>query len=221
MLLLFPEAGASAILDSTSPSLHLLHPPISPFVFDTSPRLAANSIKRLVTSSQPVASSQQGNCHSTQWPNQNSKPTSRDSCTQPETRQAHINGALPNITIGLPWFSSSQHTYHVSSAVCKTLPGLSRQQLDMCRRHPDVALAAVEGLQLAVDECQHQFQRHRWNCSALRRRSRNPHSSAFLHTGASTMVPRHPSRPPRGRGPWITFPGACPIANAPGHRKCR
>ncbi|XP_063236754.1 protein Wnt-10a [Bacillus rossius redtenbacheri] len=71
----------------------------------------------------------------------------------------------------------------VSSAVCKTFPGLSRQQLGMCRRHPDVVVAAVEGLQLAVGECRHQFRRHRWNCSALSRRSGNPLASAFLRTG--------------------------------------
>lgn len=39
---------------------------------------------------------------------------------------------------------------------CKTVPGLTRTQLDLCYRLSDVTLAAVEGLELAVQECQYQ-----------------------------------------------------------------
>lgn len=70
-----------------------------------------------------------------------------------------------------------------TSAICKNFPGLSKKQLELCFRYPDVMSAAIQGLQLAVNECQFQFQKHRWNCSALERKNRNPHSSSFLQKG--------------------------------------
>ena len=72
-----------------------------------------------------------------------------------------------------------------TSAICKNFPGLSKKQLELCFRYPDVMSAAVQGLQLAVNECQFQFQKHRWNCSALERKNRNPHSSNFLQKGTN------------------------------------
>ncbi|XP_014281701.1 protein Wnt-10b isoform X2 [Halyomorpha halys] len=66
-------------------------------------------------------------------------------------------------------------------AVCKTLSGLTRRQQDSCRRHPDLTLAAVEGLSAAATECQHQFRWHRWNCSSLAVRA--PHNSHILARG--------------------------------------
>nr|CAD7585778.1 unnamed protein product [Timema genevievae] len=70
-----------------------------------------------------------------------------------------------------------------SSTVCKTFPGLSKEQLELCHRYPDVTMTAVEGLQMAVDECQYQFQWHRWNCSSLSTKNKNPHSSVLLQKG--------------------------------------
>ena len=72
-----------------------------------------------------------------------------------------------------------------TSAICKNFPGLSKKQLELCFRYPDVMSPAVQGLQLAVNECQFQFQKHRWNCSALDRKNRNPHSSNFLQKGTN------------------------------------
>nr|CAD7257631.1 unnamed protein product [Timema shepardi] len=69
------------------------------------------------------------------------------------------------------------------STVCKTFPGLSKEQLELCHRYPDVTMTAVEGLQMAVDECQYQFQWHRWNCSSLSTKNKNPHSSVLLQKG--------------------------------------
>ena len=70
-----------------------------------------------------------------------------------------------------------------TSVICKNFPGLNKKQLELCFRYPDVMAAAIQGLQLAVKECQHQFQKHRWNCSALERKNRNPHGSVFLEKG--------------------------------------
>lgn len=77
-----------------------------------------------------------------------------------------------------------EHSLLVATGtVCKTFPGLSKEQLDLCRRYPDVTTSAIQGLQLAVDECQYQFQWHRWNCSSLNTKNRNPHSSVLLQRG--------------------------------------
>ncbi|XP_058056560.1 protein Wnt-10a [Anopheles bellator] len=68
-------------------------------------------------------------------------------------------------------------------ATCRTVPGLTRDQLELCTRASDVTAAAIEGLELGVRECQYQFQWHRWNCSSLSTRSRNPHTSSMLKRG--------------------------------------
>uniref|UniRef100_A0A182SQ65 Protein Wnt n=1 Tax=Anopheles maculatus TaxID=74869 RepID=A0A182SQ65_9DIPT len=65
-------------------------------------------------------------------------------------------------------------------ATCRTVPGLTRDQLELCYRASDVTAAAIEGLELGVRECQYQFQWHRWNCSSLSTKSRNPHTSNML-----------------------------------------
>lgn len=41
-------------------------------------------------------------------------------------------------------------------ASCRTVPNLSREQLELCYRASDVTMASIEGLELAVQECQHQ-----------------------------------------------------------------
>ncbi|XP_035904469.1 protein Wnt-10a [Anopheles stephensi] len=68
-------------------------------------------------------------------------------------------------------------------ATCRTVPGLTRDQLELCYRASDVTAAAIEGLELGVRECQYQFQWHRWNCSSLSTKSRNPHTSNMLKRG--------------------------------------
>ncbi|XP_052899228.1 protein Wnt-10a [Anopheles moucheti] len=68
-------------------------------------------------------------------------------------------------------------------ATCRTVPGLTRDQLELCYRASDVTASAIEGLELGVRECQYQFQWHRWNCSSLSTKSRNPHTSSMLKRG--------------------------------------
>lgn len=41
-------------------------------------------------------------------------------------------------------------------ATCRTVPGLTKDQLELCYRANDVTSAALDGLDLAVRECQHQ-----------------------------------------------------------------
>lgn len=44
-------------------------------------------------------------------------------------------------------------------AACRTIPGLTRDQLDLCHRANDVTAVALSGLDLAVRECQTQVRR--------------------------------------------------------------
>jgi wingless-type MMTV integration site family protein 10 len=72
--------------------------------------------------------------------------------------------------------------------VCKNVAGLTKAQLEVCHRNPDVTLAAIHGLQMAVKECQHQFRWHRWNCSNLSTKNRNPQSSIILKRGKTLTL---------------------------------
>ncbi|CAB0031585.1 unnamed protein product [Trichogramma brassicae] len=70
-----------------------------------------------------------------------------------------------------------------SVVVCNGIPGLTKEQRELCHRNPDVTEAAVKGLQMAIAECRHQFQWHRWNCSSLTTSSLTQHSSVMLQRG--------------------------------------
>ncbi|KAJ1524299.1 hypothetical protein ONE63_010810 [Megalurothrips usitatus] len=72
--------------------------------------------------------------------------------------------------------------------LCRTLPGLSRDQQALCRRQPDATWTALQGLRAAAAECQQQFRSQRWNCSALTPRglaglAGNPQGAALLRAG--------------------------------------
>lgn len=69
------------------------------------------------------------------------------------------------------------------ATICHTVAGLTKAQMEICYRQPDTTTAALEGLQHAIQECQHQFHGHRWNCSSLATRARVPYTSAMFQRG--------------------------------------
>ncbi|GAB0088954.1 Protein Wnt [Sergentomyia squamirostris] len=71
----------------------------------------------------------------------------------------------------------------IIQTTCRTIPGLTKEQIELCLRASDVTMAALDGLELAIQECQNQFRWHRWNCSSLSNKSRNPYASNLLKRG--------------------------------------
>lgn len=70
------------------------------------------------------------------------------------------------------------------AATCRALPvQLSQAQANLCKRYPDVTLAALHGQLMAVGECQYQLRGNRWNCSGLAARTRNPRSHPIFSRG--------------------------------------
>ncbi|XP_012229168.2 protein Wnt-10a [Linepithema humile] len=70
-----------------------------------------------------------------------------------------------------------------NAVICSGIPGLTKEQRELCNINPDVTVAAIKGLQMAISECQHQFMWHRWNCSSLTVSSRTQQSSVLLQRG--------------------------------------
>lgn len=66
------------------------------------------------------------------------------------------------------WSLGSPHQVYIMSTVtrfCDGMPDLSLKQREMCEADRDVMASIRYGANLAVKQCQYQFQYRRWNCS--------------------------------------------------------
>uniref|UniRef100_A0A670YCS0 Protein Wnt n=1 Tax=Pseudonaja textilis TaxID=8673 RepID=A0A670YCS0_PSETE len=70
-----------------------------------------------------------------------------------------------------------------SNAMCMTLPWLTRRQFGLCVRSPEMMASALQGIHLALHECQHQLQERRWDCSDLSSGGTVLFNSAILKRG--------------------------------------
>eukprot|EP00795_Rhopilema_esculentum_P000019 gene19-9616_t len=81
---------------------------------------------------------------------------------------------------------------------CNSVSNLNSYHLQLCRSRPRVIRIVGLGMQIAVDECQRQFRRERWNCPLLtNEKSRNvfgrvldrgTKETAFIHAITSAGV---------------------------------
>ncbi|GJQ69848.1 putative ligand for members of the frizzled family of seven transmembrane receptors [Trypoxylus dichotomus] len=88
------------------------------------------------------------------------------------------------IIAGLSWTTGKlPPTNHKSWSVCGTTRGLTRAQMDICMRLPNVTREALNGVQMAIKECEEQFRKERWNCSSLITKSGIPYSHKLFSKG--------------------------------------
>ncbi|KAF6031676.1 WNT10A [Bugula neritina] len=73
--------------------------------------------------------------------------------------------------------------------ICRDFENLQPHQKAICRRHPHATASGMQGILLAIHECQRQFSGQRWNCSNLDTSIANDHplmskgyrETAFTH----------------------------------------
>uniref|UniRef100_H2ZYH3 Protein Wnt n=2 Tax=Latimeria chalumnae TaxID=7897 RepID=H2ZYH3_LATCH len=78
---------------------------------------------------------------------------------------------------------------------CERLKGLTNGQVQICQRHVEAMDSVKRGAEIAIEECQHQFQNRRWNCSTLdgihvfgKVITQGTREAAFVHAVSSAGV---------------------------------
>ncbi|XP_070569796.1 protein Wnt-10a-like [Ptychodera flava] len=70
-----------------------------------------------------------------------------------------------------------------ANTVCGMVPGLTRKQHRICMQTPGLVASAIQGMMLAVHECQYQMRNRRWDCSDLEQKSKHPYESPIMAKG--------------------------------------
>ncbi|CAI4229572.1 unnamed protein product [Auanema sp. JU1783] len=75
-------------------------------------------------------------------------------------------------SIGYAWLLLSEakkerFTGRTLASACAMTPGMSNRQREICIRNPLAMKHVVEGLRMAMDECQETFRNHVWNCTVI------------------------------------------------------
>ncbi|KAK2118372.1 Protein Wnt-3a [Saguinus oedipus] len=71
-----------------------------------------------------------------------------------------------------PWSRSLEVGPQYSSLgsqpiLCASILGLVPKQLHFCRNYVEIMPSMAEGIKIGIQECQHQFQGRRWNCTTV------------------------------------------------------
>lgn len=61
----------------------------------------------------------------------------------------------------------SAAAFNTNPDMCDHLVGLVGKQKRICKRHTEVMRSVTLGANVAIEECQFQFQNRRWNCSTV------------------------------------------------------
>ncbi|XP_039263196.1 protein Wnt-5-like [Styela clava] len=83
------------------------------------------------------------------------------------------------VVLSLSWSQVNGHWWSVATdpnidkleqgitSICEHFKGLSRNQEALCKRYHNHMSFVSEGAESGIQECQHQFSGHRWNCSTV------------------------------------------------------
>ncbi|WAR25765.1 WNT2B-like protein [Mya arenaria] len=93
-----------------------------------------------------------------------------------------------------------------AGVICDNVPGLVGRQRRMCRLHQDAMVILGKGALEGVYECQHQFRKHRWNCSTL-------HKDSLGHLSTCACDPNKKGRGRDKRGNAFQWGGCSDDVN--------
>lgn len=106
---------------------------------------------------------------------------------------------LNGVTTNANWMYLSLSSVNKQGTIdCHSISNINQEHKRICKNQPEVMRTVGRGIKVAIDECQRQFFRERWNCPVME--SSSPHSvfgptldrgtkeTAFIHAITSAGV---------------------------------